>query len=68
MKMELIHRRKSSKKFSMLLIVFLLIAFFIQLASPGSYLHHAGENFVQWGVEKAVSAATKELQKRARFE
>ena len=57
---------KNRKRKAWILLVVLLVAFFIQLPSSRSYLHNAGENLIQWGVEKAVSAATRELQKRAR--
>jgi hypothetical protein len=67
MKMQTIRANRTGKKISLMLISFLLMAFLFQTPAK-TYLHNASQNLVQWGMEKAVSAAVKELRKRARFE
>jgi hypothetical protein len=65
--MHNIRVKGTGKKISLMLISFLLIAFLFETPAR-TYLHNASQSLVQWGMEKAVSAAVKELRKRARFE
>ena len=50
------------------LSLLLLILIFTQVPGAQSFIHDTREHLFQWSVEKAVSAAARELRKRARFQ
>jgi hypothetical protein len=57
--------RRRSRFLVFLLVIFMVI--FTQAPPTRTFLQDAREHLLQWGVEKAVDAATRHLQKRARF-
>lgn len=60
---QMLHKRPK------VLVAAILVALviFLQAPSARSFLHDTREHLWQWSVEKVVSAATRELQKRAKF-
>jgi hypothetical protein len=62
-------KEQKLRKRPKVLVLAILVALVIFLQAPGarSFFHETREHLWQWSVEKAVSAAARELQKRARF-